>query len=173
MEFLLIFIMVSVSPSRDDDDRERKSRRKRHNSRSPSPKRHRKDEKDEKDRDERRKTRRKSPAERERNKSPPRRDDHWRFTHHIADADRLTPPPTDRHRSDERRRDERGVEGKKKGDDVTLDTEEDPKTSEGWLAQKRARAPEDPTSFRSGGAYIPPAKLKRMQEQIGDKNRYL
>lgn len=162
--------MVSVSPSRDDN-RERKSRRKRHNSRSPSPKRHRKD--DEMDPDERRKARRKSPAARERNKSPPRRDDQWRFSHHITDADRLTPPPTDRHRPDERRREERNVEGKKKGEEKTFGSEEDPTASEDWLAQKRARAPEDPTNFRSGGAYIPPAKLKRMQEQIGDKNRYL
>jgi pre-mRNA-splicing factor CWC22 len=90
----------------------------------------------------------------------------------VTDADRLTPSPTDRHRPDERRREERNVNGKKRKGETSGGGEEDPKASEDWLAQKQARVPEDPTNFRSGGAYIPPAKLKRMQEQIGDKNRY-
>lgn len=31
----------------------------------------------------------------------------------------------------------------------------------------------DPILTRTGGAYIPPAKLRMMQEQITDKNRWV
>lgn len=43
-----------------------------------------------------------------------------------------------------------------------------------WFAKKRSSvAHVDPLKMRSGGAYIPPAKMKMLQDQIGDKSRYI
>lgn len=38
-------------------------------------------------------------------------------------------------------------------------------------ASKKKKEEVDPILTRTGGAYIPPAKLRMMQEQITDKNR--
>ena len=38
---------------------------------------------------------------------------------------------------------------------------------------KKKKEELDPLLTRTGGAYIPPAKLRMMQEQITDKNRHV
>lgn len=40
-------------------------------------------------------------------------------------------------------------------------------------ATKKKKDELDPLLTRTGGAYIPPAKLRMMQEQITDKNRHV
>lgn len=41
------------------------------------------------------------------------------------------------------------------------------------MKKKKKKDEQDPLLTRTGGAYIPPAKLRMMQEQITDKNRHV
>lgn len=173
-----------MGESSDSEEERRKSRSK-SRSRSKDDRRKRRHDSSDSGKDEKRKEGSKSPAERKRSQSrsrskprlspekSKRRDDRSKSRDRRRSKSRSRERRRSRSRSRDRRRSRSGSRERRRndrrGDDVRK-RPGDEKDSEKGKAAAPARKKEDLLTTKTGGAYIPPAKLRMMQKNITDKS---
>lgn len=173
-----------MGESSDSEEERRKSRSK-SRSRSKDDRRKRRHDSSDSAKDEKRKEGSKSPAERKRSQSSSRskprlspekskrRDDRSKSRDRRRSKSRSRERRRSRSRSRDRRRSRSGSRERRRndrrGDDVRK-RPGDEKDSEKGKAAAPARKKEDLLTTKTGGAYIPPAKLRMMQKNITDKS---